>query len=140
MNLSPAIVRKFHTLSPELKRYLVVGVAVYIFELVIIVVAEGLGANSVVAVGLSFWLGLVASFAIQKLFTFGDKRRHYKVLLPQLAAFSLLVMFNFGFTILVTSLLSAIIPAVVCRTLALGMTTVWNFYLYKTRIFRTSTV
>ena len=107
-------------------------------ELIIIIVAEKMGANAIFAVGLSFWIGLIISFVVQKLITFGDKRLHRKVLLPQIIAFALLVLFNFGFTLLVTKLLVAILPAVVTRTLALGMTTIWNFYLYKTRIFKTN--
>jgi len=112
-----------------------VGVSVYAFELLVIVVAQALGASSLLAVGLSFWLGLLVSFGFQKLVTFSDKRMHHRVVLWQLAVFSLLVLFNFGFTLLVTRLLANIIPAVLCRTLALGITTIWNFYLYKTRIF-----
>jgi len=117
-------------------RYLVIGGSIYALELVVIVVAQLLGASAVMAVGLSFWVGLVVSFALQKLVTFGDKRVHHKVLLPQIIAFSLLVAFNFGFTILVTKLLQHQLPAVVTRTLALGITTIWNFYLYRTRIFK----
>lgn len=119
-------------------RYLIVGGSIYLLELVVIVVAQRLGASAVWAVGLSFWVGLVVSFALQKLVTFGDKRLHHRVLLPQIIAFSLLVLFNFGFTLLVTKLLSPALPAVVTRTLALGITTIWNFYLYKTRIFKTA--
>jgi putative flippase GtrA len=123
-------------LSKPLHRYLLIGVSVYVLELVVIVVAQSLGASAVVAVGLSFWLGLLVSFGLQKLVTFGDKRMEHKVLIPQVAAFSLLVLFNFGFTILVTKLLQHVVPAVITRTLALGITTIWNFYLYKTRIFK----
>jgi putative flippase GtrA len=101
------------------------------------VVAQKLGASAVIAVGTSFWSGLIVSFLLTKLVTFGDKRMHHKVLLPQVAAFTLLVLFNFGFTLLVTKLLSSFVPAVVTRTIALGITTIWNFYLYKTRIFKT---
>jgi hypothetical protein len=50
----------------------------------------------------------------------------------------LLVLFNFGFTIAVTKLLANILPAVISRTLALLTTTIWNFYLYRTRIFKNS--
>jgi len=118
-------------------RYLLVGGSVYALELVVIVIAQRLGAGAVLAVGLSFWVGLVVSFALQKLFTFGDKRLHRRVLSMQIMAVSLLVIFNFGFTLLVTKLLYHELPAVVTRTLALGITTIWNFYLYKTRIFKT---
>ncbi|HEX7484410.1 MAG TPA: GtrA family protein [Candidatus Saccharimonadales bacterium] len=126
---------------PDLKkpshRYLVTGISVYLFELLVILVAEKLGASGILAVGLSFWLGFMVSFGLQKAFTFKDKRTHHRILVPQIIAYALLVLFNFGFTLLVTQLLVALVPAVVTRTVALGITTVWNFYLYRTRIFKT---
>jgi len=117
-------------------RYLIVGGSVYLLELIVIFVAQQLGASAVVAVGLSFWIGLIISFLLQKLVTFGDKRTHHKIIIPQVAAFSLLVLFNFFFTIGVTKALSDTLPAAVTRTIALAITTIWNFYLYKTRIFK----
>jgi putative flippase GtrA len=119
-------------------RYLAIGISVYIFELMVIFVAQGFGANTLMAVGLSFCIGLIISFILQKFITFGDKRMHRRVLLPQVIAVSLLVLFNFGFTLLMASILANFLPAVVIRTLALGVTTIWNFYLYKTHIFRPS--
>lgn len=125
----------WHRLSLHMRRYLIVGVSVYVFELVVIVAALRAGASNVWAVGLSFWLGLLVSFFLQKLVTFGDKRMHHRILLPQFIAVTLLVLFNFGFTLLVTKVSQPFVPAVVSRTIALGITTLWNFYLYKTRIF-----
>ena len=127
---------QFHKLKPEIKRYLIIGVSVYIFELIVIAVALNFGTNGVVAVGISFWLGLLVSFVLQKLVTFGDKRLHHRVLIPQLIAFSLLVIFNFSFTVLFTKITSSLMTAFFSRTFALGITTIWNFYLYRTKIFR----
>ena len=117
-------------------RYLIIGGSVYIFELLVIVIAQQAGASPVWAVGISFSLGTLVSFFLQKLVTFGDKRMHHKILLPQLIATCFLVLFNLSFSLLLTKLLQNHIPAVVSRTLALGVTTIWNFYLYKTRIFK----
>jgi putative flippase GtrA len=128
------ILARLHT---PFGRYLIIGVSVYIFELVVIFAAQALGASAILAVGLSFWLGLLVSFFLQKLVTFGDRRMHHRILIPQLIAVALLVLFNFGFTLAVTKLLQNVLPAVATRTLALGITTIWNFYLYKTRIFKT---
>jgi putative flippase GtrA len=119
-------------------RYVVIGGSVYVFEILMIVVLQHLGASAVVAVGISFWLGLMVSFVLQKLITFSDRRMHRQVLLPQVIAFSALVLFNFGFTLVLTKLFEHVLPAVVTRTLAVGMTTIWNFYLYKTRIFKSA--
>jgi putative flippase GtrA len=119
-------------------RYLLVGGSVYAFELAVIIIAQLLGASAVVAVAISFCLGTLTSFILQKLITFRDKRMHHKVVLPQLAATCLLVVFNFSFTLLVTKQFQHHLPAVVSRTIALLITTIWNFYLYKTRIFKTA--
>jgi hypothetical protein len=51
-------------LKPEFKSYLVIGVSVYSFELIVIFVALNRGTGGVVAVGLSFWLGLIVSFIL----------------------------------------------------------------------------
>jgi len=118
-------------------RYITIGIGVYIFEILVIVAAQHLGASAVVAVGISFWLGLVVSFVLQKMVTFNDRRLHHRILIPQIIAFSVLVLFNFGFTLLVTKLLSPPLPAIITRTIALGITAIWNFNLYKRRIFRT---
>ena len=119
-------------------RYLLIGGVVYIFELSVIVLAQAFGASSVWAVAISFCAGTTVSFILQKLITFSDKRMHHRVLVPQIIAATLLLLWNLGFSVLLTKLLQAHLPAVATRTLALGVTTVWNFYLYKTRIFKNS--
>lgn len=124
-------------LPRETRVYLIIGVSVYLFELLVIFVAQTLGASSLLAVGLSFWIGLLVSFSLQKVVTFGDKRIHHHVLLAQGVMFSLLVFFNFSFTLLVTQLLVGIVPSFIARTVALAITTTWNFYLYKTKFFKT---
>ncbi|HSW98442.1 MAG TPA: GtrA family protein [Candidatus Saccharimonadales bacterium] len=117
-------------------RYVLVGGSVYVLELAVIVLAQRLGASPVVAVGTGFWVGLVVSFVLQKFVAFGDTRTHRRIVLPQFVAVTLLVLFNFGFTLAVTKALTPHVPAVASRTLALGVTVTWNFYLYKTRIFK----
>jgi putative flippase GtrA len=123
-------------ISPAFRRYLFIGVSVYAFELLVIIAAQHLGAAPTLAVGLSFGLGTAVSFGLQKIVTFGDKRLHHKILIPQIVATGLLLAFNFGFTVLLAKLLSPPLPATVVRTLALGTTTIWNFYLYRTHIFK----
>ncbi len=121
------------------KRYLGIGISVYIIELVVIVVAGHLGASAVTSVGISYWVGLVIAFVLQKFVVFNSKALHHKILLPQILAFSVLVLFNFAFTLLVTKLLSPPLPAVISRSLALAITVIWNYYLYKSHIFSSKT-
>ena len=115
-------------------RYLLVGGLVYLIELIIIVITRSTGASSVTSVTLSFWVGVVLSFALQKLVTFQDRRMHHKILGGQIIAVGALVLFNYGFTVGLVASLSAASP-IITRTIALVITTVWNYYLYKTRIF-----
>ncbi len=119
----------------ELHRYILIGGSVYLFELLVIYVMQKIGYNSIISIGVSFWVGLLLSFMLQKLVTFNDKRIHRKVLLTQTLAFLVLVIFNFGFTILLAKLFAHILPAVLIRTVAIAITTIWNFYLYRTHIF-----
>jgi putative flippase GtrA len=117
-------------------RYLLVGGSVYVLEVAVILLAQHLGASDVLAVAIGFCVGLVVSFVLQKFVAFEDKRTHRRILLPQILLVTALVLFNFGFTLLVTRLLSPRIPAIASRTVALAITVTWNFYLYKTRIFK----
>ncbi len=131
------MLQKIHALlERQFVRYVLVGGSAYVIEMAVILVALKAGTSNVLAVALSFWIGLTYSFILQKFFSFGDKRTHHKLLLKQAALVGCLVAFNFLFTIAVTAALQSILPAVVTRTLAIGATTLWNFYLYKTRIFK----
>jgi putative flippase GtrA len=119
-------------------RYLIIGGSVYLFELAVIVVAQAWGASAPWAVAISFCLGTAVSFFLQKIVTFGDKRMHHRILIPQIVATALLIIWNLGFSVLLTKALQDHVPVVIARTVALGVTTIWNFYLYKTRIFKQS--
>lgn len=121
-------------------RYLIIGGSVYAFELAVIVAAQAWGASPPWAVAISFCLGTAVSFLLQKLITFGDKRMHHRILIPQVIATTVLVLWNLGFSVLLTKLLQNVLPAVATRTIALLITTIWNFYLYKTRIFNNAEV
>lgn len=120
-------------------RYLLIGGSVYVFELLVIVIAQAMGASATWAVAISFCLGTLVSFFLQKLITFGDKRMHHRILVPQMIATALLIVWNLAFSVLLTKALQDHLPAVATRTIALLITTIWNFYLYKTRIFKNST-
>ncbi len=129
-----------HLLAKPGVRYLLVGGSVYVLELAIIWAAQKAGLSAVAAVAVAFIVGTLVSFALQKLVTFGDKRKKARIVGVQLAATIGLVIFNFGFTVLCTALLQKHLPAVVIRTGALLITTIWNFYLYRTRIFKPGAV
>jgi putative flippase GtrA len=114
-----------------LHRYIVVGGIVYLIEVVVILTSQKLGASPVTAVGISFWTGLVFSFLLTKLVTFSDRQKSIKVVSKQIISFIVLVLFNFIFTLLVAEILKGVFPAVINRTIALIISTSWNYFLYK---------
>jgi len=121
-------------------RYLLVGGSAYIIEILIILEGQKLGKNGTLVVAISFWVGLIYTFILQKYFSFGDSRSHHKILLPQLLKVCALVLFNFCFTIVLTILLRHVLPLVVTRTIAIGITVLWNYYLYNRHIFKAAIV
>lgn len=123
-------------INQQTKPYLLIGGSVYVFELVIILLAQTWGANPVWAIGIGFCFGTLLSFGLQKFITFGDKRVQHKIIAAQLIATCALVVFNFVFTLVVAKLLTPFLPAILSRTIALGITTLWNFYIYKNHIFK----
>jgi putative flippase GtrA len=125
-------------LSAETRRYLVIGVSVYGYEVAIILLLQWLRFSGVFAVSVSFWSGLFVSFLLQKIVTFRDHRRHHAIIIRQILVYSLLIVWNYCFTIAFTRIFENYIPPTVCRTIALGISTLWNFYLYKTKIFNVS--
>ncbi len=122
--------------NSQIIRYLVVGGAGYIVELVVITLARAAGATAAVSVAISFTVGFVATFFLQKLLTFRDSRMHKKVVAKQFVAVTALVIVNFWFAVLVANLLDGVVSAQVSRTISLAITTIWNFILYKKIIFK----
>lgn len=117
-------------------RYGIVGATVYGLELAVIFGAQAAGLGVAAAVGVSYVVGLTVSFLLQKLFAFGDKRMHKKIVFWQAVAVGALVIWNFCFTVAAAFALQHVLPAAAIRTIALLVTTLWNYYIYKTYIFR----
>ncbi len=116
-------------------RYIFIGGVTFLFELGVLWAALSVGASGTLAVAISFILGLGASFVLQKIVAFEDRRSHKKIVLSQLALYGALIVFNFLFTIGAVWLLERYMPVVLIRTVALAITVIWNYYLYRTVIF-----
>jgi putative flippase GtrA len=129
---------KIKTLSKnKLVRYLFSGGLSYAIELgCLLFLHIVVGLPSVVSIAISFWVGLVVSFLLQKLLTFSDRTKSVKRLAGQSLAYGILVVINYAFTLLFVFALENIIGLVVARTGALVITTVWNFVIYKKIIFK----
>ncbi|MBP6037962.1 MAG: GtrA family protein [Candidatus Saccharimonas sp.] len=88
------------------------------------------------ALGLS--VGFIASFMLNKLWTFRDRRSTKKVqTLSQIVLYGLLFILNNAFTIfLIRTLLVVGISAAVGKIISTILITLWNYALYKKLIFK----
>lgn len=116
-------------------RYCVIGGASYLFELIILFsLVKGLSLQRTVATGIAFWFGLISAFIFQKIFAFKDYSKEVKTLSKQSVAYGILVIWNYVFTLAVVSLMPKEY-LLFSRTLALIITTLWNYFIYKHLIF-----
>ena len=123
----------------SLVRYVVAGSLSYIIELSFLLVLHMFFSFSVgFATAVAFWVGLAVSFVLQKLFAFQDYQKTIKATTKQIGIFLVLILFNYLFT-LGFVMLSPSRLIIFSRTLALTITTVWNYVFYKKIIFRKHT-
>lgn len=129
------VVVKINLLKQRLARYLLAGGLSYAVELCVLLVLYILfGLSAEFATALAFWVGLTTSFLLQKTFAFQDYKKTVKAITGQIGAYAALVGFNYLFTIG----LVALFPSkwvIFSRTLALIITTTWNYVIYKKFIF-----
>ena len=122
--------------TSTLLRYIIVGGTSYAIELsVLLLLVRVFHFNTTLAVSIGFWLGLVISFLLQKFLAFKNTDTHARRLTIQTVYYALLVLFNYGFTLLFVHLLEPFIDLSIARTLALIITTAWNYIIYKKVIF-----
>lgn len=111
-------------------RYLIAGACAYAIELAaLLFLYRFLHFSVEAATAVAFWVGLPASFLLQKLLAFQDYQKELQVISKQLIIYSVLVGFNYIFTLAVVALL----PEkwiIFSRTLALVIVTIWNYALY----------
>lgn len=131
----PPVIRRLTNNS--LVRYIIVGGISFALEIsVLFFLIHFFSFSTVAAVAVSFWVGLIASFLAQKYLTFQDNNRSTKRLLKQSIAYGALIAVNYAFTIGFVSLMDSIIGVYVARTVALTITTAWNYIIYAKIIFK----
>lgn len=113
-------------------RYVLVGGTAYCIEIVTIyLLHEVLGLSPVQSVAISFWIGFVAVFGLQKFITFQDYQREKKEIAKQLVGYSFLVAWNYAFTLITVTIFSGKISVFVIRTVVIAIMTTWNFVIYR---------
>jgi putative flippase GtrA len=113
-------------------RYLIAGGCAFVIELgSLYLLKHGFHLSDVYAVALSFWIGFLVAFGLQKWFAFENHEKQPHLLVRQLIGYSGLVAWNFGFTLLMVKLLQGTLSVFVSRTIAIVIITSWNYTVYK---------
>ena len=124
-------------LSHNLVRYILVGGGSYVIEMGLILFLTYIAhVNPVLSVGIAFWVGLVISFVLQKIVAFGDTSKSKRQLTTQTIQYAVLVGVNYLFTLLFVWATTALIGIFFARTIALAITTAWNYVIYSKVIFK----
>lgn len=113
-------------------RYLIAGGTAYVVEMATLYSLRiGLELSPVRSVAVSFWAGFLVAFTLQKLITFRNYVRHARGLARQIIGYSLLVLWNYVFTLLMVRLWSGLASVFVIRTLVIIVIMSWNFAAYR---------
>jgi putative flippase GtrA len=122
----------------EILRYILAGGLSFVFELAILVTLKNVaGLSATISTAIAFWFGLAASFLLQKIFAFKDYEKTLGKISKQIGSYMILVGFNYIFTILFVSFFPEKYY-IYTRTIALILTTCWNYLIYKKIIFKTA--
>ena len=122
----------------RLARYLVVGGIAYVIEIATLyILHHKVGWSSLRSVAVSFWVGLIVAFLLQKIVTFENKDRRAHILARQVGAYGLLVLFNYLVTLLAVKYLSKWLSVYLIRSLIILLVACWNFPIYNL-MFRAS--
>lgn len=122
-------------LNLSLLRYVIAGLGSFAFELSFAIFLHSvLGLHRTLSTSIAFWFAVLVSFLLQKLFTFRNYEKQFTKLATQGTGYSLLVVCNYLFTVLIVSIFSDS-NFILARIFALGCTTIWNYFLYKNVIF-----
>lgn len=117
-------------------RYLIVGVAGVVFEIFIIFLMKGIFlASNELSITISFWLGIIFSFTLQKFFAFQNPGVEVKMLGGQIFAYGTLLIVNYLFTLFFVNIFSSFFGVYIARMIALIIMTCWNYIVYKKIIF-----
>ena len=116
----------------QIVRYIFVGGCSFVIEIATLYsLNQLLHVSPTISVAISFWVGFIIAYTLQKIVTFQNKEKSRQAIIKQIIGYSLLVLWNYSFTLLVVELFHNSISVVVLRTIVIAITTIWNYVLYK---------
>lgn len=119
--------------SSSVVRYLVVGGGAFLIDVGLLAGLHNLlSAPLVVATPAAFLMSFAITFVLQRTFTFGSKAG----VTSSAVKYTAVVIFNTFATTGIVSLAASLgVPWIIGKIVAVGSTTVWNYFLYRHWIF-----
>jgi len=116
-------------------RYIAAGGVAYLAEMMsLALLLFVFYTTPLAAAAIGFWVGFVVAFVLQKYVAFQDSRHQRRVLVTQVVLYSLLVLWNYAFTLGMVALLTPALSVFVVRTAAILLISIWNYVIYR-RLF-----
>lgn len=118
----------------NLVRYLVVGGSTFAIDLGLLVLLHGAeGVWLPLATAIAYCIAIIYNFCLNRWWTFSASEN--KSVREHIIPYSILLGFNFLFTVLFVSLLSHFINYAVAKVLAVAIQTTWTYFCYKHFVF-----
>ncbi len=115
-------------------RYLFVGGSTFIIDLGLLIFLHSkarLGLS--IATTISYWISVVYNFSLNRWWTFSASEN--SSLSKHLSTYSVLLAFNYLFTVIFVSLASHSINYALAKVIAVMFQMCWNYFIYKNVIF-----
>jgi putative flippase GtrA len=117
-------------------KYLCAGVTAFVVEFGSFLLLLHLGLHTIAANSISFILGLLTSFTINRIWTFSGKT-YAKRMHHQLARYVTLALINLLLTnLIVQGLIHFNVSPSAAKIAAMIVTSMWNFILLKVAVFK----
>lgn len=116
-------------------RYLIIGSTAFAADYIVLLIGYyTLNFPLNMATTLGFFTGFIISFSINKSWVFGG--RHRKHVVRQLIEYSLLVAFNYIFTVWFVGYFNTLgLAPAIGKLIAMGLIVCWNYVLFRWVIF-----
>jgi len=116
-------------------RYLLIGGSSFVIDIGLLIILHGsFGLSVALSTTIGYWVSVVYNFNLHRIWTFGgiSNKKIHQHLIP----YSLLLAFNYLFTVIFVSFSSHHINYAVAKTLCVIMQTTWNYFIYNKVIFK----
>lgn len=117
-----------------LMRYIFVGGTSFVLDIgLLILLYQFLDLNLALATSIAYWVSIGYNFTLNRRWTFSVAE--IESLQRHIAAYLMLLAFNYLFTVIVVSTLGQVIYFGLAKAVAVGIQTIWTYKIYKDYIF-----